>query len=172
MGLLHGWVSFELPQMKLHGQPFKLVSLNHRHHLSNELLLLNSELLHQTFMADLSSSHNKSHRALSLTLNLSSISLSSRPKLSLNLCSLISKTLSNELHGRPSQAHPLTLTSPPQAASPHQTLIEPSPNPSSLSLISKKLLGRASLELPRSPISNHQPPPLLHGGSSAFCVSA
>ena len=34
-----GWVSFELPQMKLHGQPFKLVSLNHRRHLSGKLLL-------------------------------------------------------------------------------------------------------------------------------------
>ena len=122
-------------------------------------------------MADPSSSHNKSHQALSLTLNPSSVSLSSRPELSLNPCSLISKTLSNELHGHPSQAHPLTLTLPPQAASLHQTLTEPSPNLSSLSLISETLSGRASLELPRSPISNHQPPP-LHGGSSALCVSA
>ena len=59
-------------------------------------------------MADPSSSHNKSHQALSLTLNPSSVSLSSRLELSLNPCSLISKSLSNELHGRPSQAHPLT----------------------------------------------------------------
>ena len=107
----------------------------------------------------------------SLTLNPSSVSLSSRPELSLNPCSLISKTLSNELHGYPSQAHPLTSTLPPQAASLHQTLTEPSLNLSSLSLISETLSGQASLELPRSPISNHQPPP-LHGGSSALCVSA
>ena len=60
-------------------------------------------------MADPSRSHNKSHRALSLILNLSSVSLSSRPKLSLNPCSLFSKTLSNELNGRPSQAHSLTV---------------------------------------------------------------
>ena len=64
--------------------------------------------LHWTSMADPSSSHNKSQRALSLTLNPSSVSLSSQPELSLNPCSLISKSLSNELHGRPSQAHPLT----------------------------------------------------------------
>ena len=64
--------------------------------------------LHQTSMVDPSSSHNKSHRALSLTLNPSSVSLSSWPKLSLNPCSLISKSLSNELHGHPSQAYPLT----------------------------------------------------------------
>ena len=150
--------------MKLHGRPFKLVSLNHRCHLS-------SELLHRTSMANPSSSHNKSHRALSLTLNPSSISLSSRPKLSLNPCSLISKTLSNELHGHPSQAHPLTSMSPPQVTLPHQTLTEPSPNLSSLSLISETLSGRAFLGLPRSPISNHQPPP-LHGSSSALCISA
>ena len=59
-------------------------------------------------MADPLSSHNKSHRALSLTLNPSSVSLSSRLELSLNPCSLISKSLSNELHGHPFQAHPLT----------------------------------------------------------------
>ena len=150
--------------MKLHGQPIKLISLNHRCHLSGELL-------HRTSMADPSSSHNKSHQALSLTLNPSSVSLSSRPELSLNPCSLISKTLLNKLHGHPSQAHPLTSTLPPHAALLHQTLTEPSPNLSSLSLISETLSGRASLELPRSPISNHHPPP-LHGGSSALCVSA
>ena len=60
-------------------------------------------------MVDPSSSHNKSHRALSLTLNPSSVSLSSRLELSLNPCSLISKSLSNELHGHPFQAHPLTV---------------------------------------------------------------
>ena len=125
-------------------------------HISNSHL--SGKLLHRTSMADLSSSHNKSHWALSLTLNSSLVSLSFRPELSLNPCSLISKTLSNELHGRPSQAHPLTSTLPPQAASLHQTLTEPSPNLSSLSLIFETLLGRASLELPRSPISNHQPP--------------
>ena len=120
--------------------------------------------LHRTSMADPSNSHNKSHWALSLTLNPSSISLSSWLQLSLNPCSFISKTLLNELLGRPSQAHPLTSTSPPQAASLHQTLTEPTPNPSSLS-------SQASLGLPRSLISNHQPPP-LHSGSFALCILA
>ena len=150
--------------MKLYGRPFKLVSLNHWRHL-------NSELLHRTSMADPSSSHNKSHRALSLTLNSSSVSLSSQLELFLNPYSLISKTFSNELHDYPFQAHPLTIMSLPQAASLHQTLIVPSPNLSSLSLIFETLSSRASLKLPRSPISNPQPPP-FHGGSSALCVSA
>ena len=145
--------------MKLHCQPFKLVSLNHRCHLSGELL-------QRISMADPSSSHNKSHRALSLTLNPSSVSLSSRPELSLNPCSFISKTLSNELCGRPSQAHPFTSMSPPQMASPHQTLTKPELPLSNLLNPFRSSLSRTS----KVTLSSHQPPP-LHGGSSALCIS-
>ena len=77
-------------------------------HQSRALTPISEAFPSRASMANPSSSHNKSHRALSLTLNPSSVSLSSRLELSLNPCSLISKSLSNELHGRPSQAHPFT----------------------------------------------------------------
>ena len=72
------------------------------------IITVNSSTVWSVFTLHTCAFHNKSHWALSLTLNPSLVSLSSWPKLSLNPYSLISKTLSNELHGRPSQAHLLT----------------------------------------------------------------